>query len=560
MRTPRLVAASVAALLAASLVACAPALPATVVPGTEVTATWSSELTSLNALADPTPGNVDIAAAVRGRFGDRVDGEFVPDPSFGTVEILKDDPFTVRYDLAEPSWSDGVPLDAADLVLGWASSVGLLAEDGAFVDAPTPPHVDEFARSIDVTFPAPTILWQAAVGAQVPAHVVGRIAFGLDDAMEAKQAVIRAVVDDDRPALSKIAKAWRDGFTIGDAGDLDPALAISSGPFLVESIERTDAGQSVVLTPNPGYRGTPTPQVARVVLAPGGDDPIAHVGDTFGVVQAAPTAADYPRVHELERRDTQVQTPNDGRVWSLALRSTGVFSSASARAAFLRMAPAGDMVDRGAGQWSSAYAKTTSMLALPGDRSYAVVAEDSGFAASIGTPAKDAAVDRGAAGVAAGTAVCVLYDRASEFAAGAFAALREGAAEAGWTVTDCGSGDVAASLAQGGWDAVIDRTAVPQTPAQLTAQWGTGTTSAIAGTADPDRDVLIARYAQTTDVYTARELLAQIEATIVRSAVARPLAANPVLTLVAPGVTGVAVRNGSTAALTSGIAQWAVAR
>ena len=116
--------APLALLLAASLTACAPALPETVVPGTEITVGWTGAFTSANAAASPTSGNIAIAETIRGGFGDVIDGEFVADESFGVVTIVEDDPFTVRYDLAEPAWSDGIPLDAADLLLGWAAASG----------------------------------------------------------------------------------------------------------------------------------------------------------------------------------------------------------------------------------------------------------------------------------------------------------------------------------------------------------------------------------------------------------------------------------------------------
>ncbi len=53
-------------------------------------------------------------------------------------------------------------------------------------------------------------------------------------------------------------------------------------------------------------------------------------------------------------------------------------------------------------------------------------------------------------------------------------------------------------------------------------------------------------------------MLAQIEASIVRMAVAMPLAVNPRLTIVDKDVTGIAPRTGAVAPLTSSIVQWAV--
>jgi peptide/nickel transport system substrate-binding protein len=199
------------------------------------------------------------------------------------------------------------------------------------------------------------------------------------------------------------------------------------------------------------------------------------------------------------------------------------------------------------------------MVSAPGSRAYDIVNEDSGFAAALGTTGDDAVAEREAVGPSTQAPVCVLYDRRSEFATGAFTALREAAGEAGWNVADCGADDFAAALAQRSWNAVIGRVSVPQTPGQIAAQWGTGGAASLTGNADPERDALIAQLAQTTDVYEARELRARIEATIVRAAVALPLAVNPRVTIIDKDVTSVGVQSGSTAPLLSGVAQWEAA-
>lgn len=564
MRAHRRISATLIVLLAAGLAACAPALPETVVPGSAITVGWTGELTSTNAAAAPTSGNVDIAEMIRAGFGDVIDGEFVPDEGFGTASIVGDDPFTVRYDLAEPAWSDGIPLDAADLMLGWAGASGYFPKQPEDAETPVEPQiaeetpaVDEFARAIDVTFPAPDIDWQQRVPVPVPAHVVGQRALGIDDAMEAKQAVIRAIEEADTSALEKIAEVWNDDFAFTDASDIPADLLISSGPFTIDEIVADAAGQSVTLVPNGAYRGLVTPQIARIDLVPPGDDPVGAIGQVLDVAQVAPTSSNRAPIHDLERQDFTVTTTHDGTLWSLLLKPAGVFAGQQARIAFIHALPVRPMVDRGAGEWASAYTASTAMLAAPGSRAFDIVNEDSGFAELLGDPGDDPALQREFAGVPDGAAVCVLYDRHSEFAAGAFAALRESAAESGWNAIDCGSDDYSAALAQGRWDAVIARVPIPQTPEQIAAQWGSGGSASVTGHADADRDALITELAQTTDVYEAREVLALVEASIVRAAVALPLAANPRITIVDKDVTGVAPRNGVAAPLTYGAVQWA---
>lgn len=563
----RLLAAVLVLLLAAGLAACTKArsgkASAGPVAGTKVVVGWAGAFTSANAAQSPTAGNLDIAAATRGRFGDVVDGQFVPDTGFGTVKIVSESPFTVRYDLAQPAWSDGIPVDAADLLLGWAGASGRLdPAPGADAqeDADSVPRIDEFARSIDVTFPHPRIDWQSAVGAPVPAHVVGRLAFGLDDPMEAKQAVISAIRKGDPTALAEIAEVWKKGFDLPKKGAVPDRLLLSSGPFRVDRVEGAPGGQSVRLVANAGYAGAPKPKVARIDLVPPGAQPVAEAGAGLDIVQVAPTAENRAPIHELELKDFTVTTTNDGTLWTMILNPAGVFASPQARTAFFHAAPANAMIQGGGGEWASAYAGTSSMVTSPDSAAYKVVDEGSGFASALGTPGDDPALQRRTAGVDDGARVCVLYDRGSEFARGAFAALQAAAAKEGWGVADCGSDDVAAALPQRAWDAVITRVPLPQTPDQIAAQWGAGGSAALTSFADPSRDQLIAQLAKTTDVYQARDLRAQIEASIVRSAVALPIATNPRVTVADRGTGGVSVRNGEAPSLLGGAAAWTSAR
>ncbi|MGW8482228.1 ABC transporter substrate-binding protein [Microbacterium sp. NPDC055903] len=558
----RAAAASAVLVLVVVLAACAPALPDSVVPGTSITVGWAQELTSLNAAAAPTPGNVDIAETIRAGFGDMVDGAFIADEGFGTASIVEEEPFTARYDLAEPVWSDGIPLDGADLMLGWAGRAGYFAtdEEGAPMERDTSapvPVLDEFARSIDVTFTTPDIGWQQAVDVPVPAHVVGQRAFDIDDPMEAKQAVIAAIRDGDADALDAMTAVWNQAFAIEDPADIPAELLLSSGAYLIDEIAAGEEGQTVTLVPNTSYRGLVGAQVARIELVPAGADPVAAVGQLVDIAQVAPVAANRQAVRDLERQDFTVATTHDGTLWALMLRPSGVFTRVDARTAFLRSVLPSTLADGGGGSWASAYTATTSMLSAPGSRAYDIVNEDSGFARTLGTPAEDPVLDRERAGVGADRGICVLYDTTSEFASGAFAALRTAVAEAGWKIVDCGSDDVESAYAAGRGDAVIRQVAIPQTPEEIAAQWGTGGAASLTGQTDPQRDELIGQLAQTTDIYEARDVLASIEGTIVRAAVALPIAVNPRVTIVDRDVTGVTPRTGALASLTYAVVQWA---
>lgn len=554
MRAARLGAVTVALAVVTSLTACTSKVPETVVAGTVITVGWSGSLTSTNAASSPTAGNRDIAEMIRSDFGDVVDGEFVADESFGAVTIVSQKPFTVRYDLTEPAWSDGVPLDAADLLLGWAGATGFLdRKQGA--EAAVVPVLDEFARAIQVTDPQPKAQWQTAVRVPVAAHVVGRHAFGTDDPMVAKQAVITAIQHDDFAALARLATVWRESFAVSPDSGADD-LGLSSGPYKVERLQQNEQGQTVSLVPNPAYRGALTPKVAHIELVPPGPQPLAELGDRLNVAQVAPRTSNRATIRDLERRDFNVETTHDGTVWAVLLRPSGVFDARRARAAFIRSTSAADLIEGGGGQWAGAYRATTAMTAAPGTKAYDIVSQDSGFSATLGAKSDDPAVERRRAGVADGARVCVLFDRKSAFAKGAFAALKQTTKEAGWAVADCGSNDFAKAVKGKGWNAVVTRVPIPQTPDQLAAQWGSTGSRRVVQVPNKGRDALIAQLAETVDVYESRVVLAKVEATIVKDAVALPLAVNPRLTVIDRRVSGVAPRNGAEASLTYSVAQW----
>src|SRR5690606_4762831 len=101
--------------------------------------------------------NSQVLQATSSRFvAYDADSELVPDTSFGTFRLLSNDPLTVRYTIADGvTWSDGVPVDAADLLLAWAANSGALNtpdfDDSSYIDeetgrygSPFPPDVVHF--------------------------------------------------------------------------------------------------------------------------------------------------------------------------------------------------------------------------------------------------------------------------------------------------------------------------------------------------------------------------------------------------------------------------------
>lgn len=589
-RGRRSAAAVFACVLALVLAGCATPLPDSIAAGSAATVGWTGRLTGTNTASvdGATAGNLDVAALTRGQFAENVDGAAVIDESFGTATVTNPETFTVRYDLAEPTWSDGIPVDAADLMLAWAAGSNAVVPpeteedvDEENEDEAEPPFTfesvttgltvseqisdyDQFDRWIEIRFDHPVVDWQTALDVAVPAHVVGQLAFDLEDPMEAKQAVLAAIEDRDTDAMAAIAEVWNTGFTLpeGDGSNVPENLLLSNGPYQISQVDQrnTDA-QVVSLEPNREYDGNAQPELEQVDLAQTPrSELLSQLGSSLDVVEVTPTEENWERVRDLERVDYGVTNAHEGTMWALVLRADrGEFSWRNARRAFMRAVQRDQVVTPAAGQWRSVYQSTDSMLFAPGGEGYDIAQEDSGLRERIGGGADDAAQARDEIGVDSGARVCVLYDTADPFASAAYRALRSGVAEAGWDVRDCGTDDVDTAVEENTrWHAVLTRVPIPQTPAQIAAQWGSDGNSSLSGVQNTDRDELIGQLARAADNYEARDLRVQIETTIVDDAVAIPLVTQPTLAVSDRSIGGVQPRPGGTASLTSGIVDWKV--
>lgn len=546
--------------------ACSGDLPASVEEGTEVAVAWTGSLTSTNpaTAATATAGNLDIASLTRGAFGTLVDDAVEMDETFGEVTMTDDEQARVRYDLADPSWSDGVPIDTADLMLAWAATSGYFrtpkegGSDGEvdFGAVPTGltksayiPEVDEAARAIEVPLVEPVVDWRTALDVAVPAHVVGQKALKIEDPIEAKEVVETAIEESDTAKLTKIAEAWKTAFTVAEDGKAPEEALLSSGPYRIAEITAGEAGQEVDLEANPEYAGEARPTYEQVRLAPASADALDSLGEKVDVVQVAPTKANRKQVRDLERRDYGVATAHDGTIWALVLRTDrGLFQRKNTRTTFLRAVPRGDVAEGGAGEWAEAYEMTDVVLFPPGGEGYQIATEDSGFSTKFGASA-EAEAPRGAR-------VCVAYDKSNAFAAGAYETITDAVGEEGWSTTDCGASSADKIQSGTTWDAALVRVPIPQTPEEITAQWGSKGNRNLTGGGDRDRDRLIGELARTADPYEARDVRVQIEKTLVRDSIVVPIVTNPTVTVSDKAVDSVRPRSGDVAPLVSTVVEW----
>src|SRR6187431_2955842 len=232
--------ALVATIAAVSLAACS--AQTGVVENTTVSVAWNQPLYSFNT--NTTTGNAtantNVTYLTQSSFN-YYDDEFAlqKNTDFGTYEKISDDPLTIKYTINEGvTWSDGVAVDAADLLLNWVALSGAYNEGEPAYDEETGvlipgdnvyfdtvafgtgieqvtklPEVGEDGRSITMVYDTPQVDWEILfTSAGVPAHVVAKHGLKIDDPAEAKKAVLDAIQNKDTAKLKPLADFWSLGF------------------------------------------------------------------------------------------------------------------------------------------------------------------------------------------------------------------------------------------------------------------------------------------------------------------------------------------------------------
>lgn len=496
VRIGRIVAAS--AVMAASVVLLSACVaPSTVVHASRVAVASDVAFSSLNPLSESGAGstNTAVAYATNSGFTYYSDApELVRDESFGNYRVISEDPLTVRYTVADGvRWSDGTAVDAADLLLSWAAvsdtfndpdfdpSTITDEQTGQFLEGlpsgvvyfdsepnagvqlvSATPEMSSDRRSVTLTFDEPFADWEGAFYAMgesgPPAHVVAKLALGLSDAQEAKDAVVHAVLDGDTDALSRISDVWNRSFNLTEFPE-NRDLLVSSGPYTVSDFL---AGQYVTLGANLSYVGDHKPSVEEIMVRyiP---DPLAAVQSlSTGEVEIITPAASNDVMNALDTLDFTLQS-TPGPVHSsieLLVKNgkSAVFEDERVREAFLLTIPRADILESVYSSVAPGGVVRDSFAFFPGSPRY----EDA--VSSNGSDKFDAVDIEGAqallaeAGIA-GPEVCVLYPAGDQQLAAEFGLIRDSAALAGISVTDCATEDWRATLVEPGTqDAVLSAT------------------------------------------------------------------------------------------------------
>lgn len=576
-RAVRGASAAVALALVAGLAACSPTTG--VVADSEIRAALPTSFTSYNAASrtGATDGNREIVHATNSRFSEvSADGTVATDPGYGSAQVVSRDPFTVQYTVAEGvRWSDGEPVDAADLLLAWAAGSGALdtpgfdasgyvdeatggytgalpegtvffdaAEDEALTHVTRTPEIGDGGRSITMVFDEYTPDWRLAFEVGLPAHSVVQLGLDMSSPGRAKQTLVDAVQDRAPELLSPISDAWNRGFGVAEIA-AHPDRAVGSGPYAVESI---DPGASITLRANRYYTGLHRPSVERLVVSTIEDPDAAVAALRAGDVDVIAPDADADVVDALADVDGAKVVTGSSATWErVDLQTLGArdpaMSDVAVRTAFLSTVPREAIVREVVAPVDPDAATRDSFVLAPGADGYDDQVRANGSSRFDEVDVDEARQLLASVGQAA-PEVCVLYDPADPRRVAAFEAIRDSAQKAGFVVTDCSTPQWESVLDQpGAYDVALvgSEDDYPSVTAIRQAHEDRADARDGLATADPDVASLFASLSRTEDADARDELLLRLDRRMYGDRTGLPLYQRPAVAATQGRVGGVQV-------------------
>lgn len=212
--------------------------------------------------------------------------KLVPNKNFGSYQVTSTKPLTIKLHVNKGvTWSDGAQVDAADILLSWASGLtkynnpkGAVNFDavgpysGVGLDNLKTPKVDSDGLGMTVTFTKPYVDWEVAVGSDVnglspglPAHIVYELAFPSfkGTAAQADAKVQQAILSGDTGTIAKLAKVWSTKWNVSSM-PTDKRLLVSDGGYVISGFNKN---QSITFKKRDDFTGWPgKPSVDQITI------------------------------------------------------------------------------------------------------------------------------------------------------------------------------------------------------------------------------------------------------------------------------------------------------
>ena len=263
-----------------------------------------------------------------GAFVNGPEGQRIPNTDLVEARALPGAPMRVEYQIADKAvYSDGQPVTCDSFLLAQvaATSRPLFDSYNPLMDQIDTINCQPGNKTATVVFKGnfgPRWRYLFSGGTLLPAHAIAAKAnMSLAD-------LNTALHNRDLPRLQQVAQVWNSGF---DLGKFDPALQVSSGPFLVKSVAPDGA---VTLVRNDKYYGEPA-VLDKLIVYPKGTDlhKLADAGNLH--IAEADSKTDTNWIDRNDNKNPYIVKANPGVLAEhLILASAGVLADQADRQAF----------------------------------------------------------------------------------------------------------------------------------------------------------------------------------------------------------------------------------
>ncbi|WP_066515111.1 ABC transporter family substrate-binding protein [Curtobacterium ammoniigenes] len=542
---------AIAGSAAVVLAGCSAPKASTISEKTSLSIAQNSAVTSLNPLVSNqySTYNSNVAyltSALGFNYYDNTP-KLVKNTDFGTYTKESSNPLKIKYTLSSNAqWSDGDPVNAADILLQWASSISKYnnakgginfnsVNAGSGLDGITKvPTVSNNGKTVVTTFDKPYVDWeQSLLAPTLPAHIVYQEAFPNKKVSnaDADKAVIKAIQDNDTATIGAMAKVWSTKWNVTSMPS-DKKLLVTDGPYQVTGFVKN---QYITLAKNPNYKGGPTPQVdnltvrfiadptAQVQALQNGEVDIISgqaTTDTLAAIKKLNTV-NYSNSAEASYEHVDL-TFNNGGPFDPKTYGGDATKAQEVREAFLKVIPRQEILDKLIKPLNPSAKLDDSTQFLPGSTGYDQTVQQNGMSQlydSVDIAGAKALLAK--AGVSNLT-VKFAYPNDNPRRASEFSLIQQSAAQAGITVKDVGSpgADFFQNLGNGSYDACIfawQYTSLAYTGSQTEFQ--TGGSSNYQGYSNPSVDALWNKLEYSTGTAAQnRDLQMQIDKKVVGDA------------------------------------------
>jgi len=463
---------------------------------------------------------VVLNEVLRGFWQYAPNGTVAPDTEFGTYEKTSDNPLTVKYTINPKAvWSDGVPIDCADMVLAWAANsnafpTGKKNTDGtpayAFSTAGSTgwsqanmPQCNKGDKTMTLTYKTPFADWNSlyANGQILPAHIVEKES-GVPD-------IIAAVKSKDIAALTKAGNFYNTGW-IFKAGQFKSDISPSAGPYQISSWQ---AGQSLTLTANPKWWGTP-PKSKTIIFRFISQDQQAQALQN-GEVQVMDPQPNPELLGQLKNIGNSINVENHDQFtfehYDFNFRAGNPFTDIKVRQAFAKCLPRATIVNNLIKPQNPNAVVMDSLYALPFQPNYQDFVSSNGSSAFSQTDIPGAKQLLSQAGKT-GLQVRIGYQTPNPRRTQEVALVRDSCGQAGFKIVDAGQSDFFGNgLANGNWDVALFAWAGSAVVTGNSSTYVTGGGNNNGKYSNPQVDKLTNELNSTLDSATQKGLQAQLD-------------------------------------------------